>query len=317
MMSNIEILSVDLLDQNRSQVKQLKRLARSLGLEFGWHYLLDLTWILKQLEQVGFPEKSASLYVMDAGAGTGILQWYLAEQGVQVLSVDRGERYDLPLKFRTRYHVQGLRSQDLGSASQVVRSHLREREKEHESEAGSFTASLRKKLGLLSRDALGLARLRRAPGSVMLYHQNLNNLVDVQDRAVDVVASVSALEHNPPEELPGVAAELMRVLRPGGILLATLGAASRQDWFHEPSRGWCYTEATLRRLFDLPERIREDAEVPSSYARYDELMERLRNCAELRDNLARFYAKSGDTGMPWGKWDPQYQPVGVCKIKEG
>ena len=31
--------------------------------------------------------------------------------------------------------------------------------------------------------------------------------------------------------------------------------------------------------------------------------------------LAAFYARSGDNGMPWGKWDPQYQPVGVCKVK--
>ena len=37
----------------------------------------------------------------------------------------------------------------------------------------------------------------------------------------------------------------------------------------------------------------------------------------VRDNLARFYFQSGDNGMPWGKWDPQYQSVGVRKIKSG
>ena len=54
---------------------------------------------------------------MDAGAGTGILQWYLAEQGAEVLSVDRGSRGDLPLRFRRRFNVQGLRPQDLAPAS--------------------------------------------------------------------------------------------------------------------------------------------------------------------------------------------------------
>jgi len=39
-------------------------------------------------------------------------------------------------------------------------------------------------------------------------------------------------------------------------------------------------------------------------------------CQELRDHLAEFYFLSGDNGMPWGKWDPQYQPVGVCKVKQ-
>ncbi len=49
MQERIEILSVDLLDENRERVIKLTHLARKLRLEFGWHYLLDLTWILKQL----------------------------------------------------------------------------------------------------------------------------------------------------------------------------------------------------------------------------------------------------------------------------
>jgi hypothetical protein len=91
--------------------------------------------------------------------------------------------------------------------------------------------------------------------------------------------------------------------------LATLGAACEADWLHGPSRGWCYTEASLRRLFDLP------ADVPSNYFRYNELLAALKGCAELRENLASFYYRSGENGMPWGIWDPQYQPVGVRKVK--
>jgi hypothetical protein len=44
-------------------------------------------------------------------------------------------------------------------------------------------------------------------------------------------------------------------------------------------------------------------------------MEKLRACTELRENLASFYFRSGENGMPWGKWDPQYQSVGVLKVK--
>jgi hypothetical protein len=33
------------LSQERARVEQLKHLAKSLRLEFGWHYLLDLVWI--------------------------------------------------------------------------------------------------------------------------------------------------------------------------------------------------------------------------------------------------------------------------------
>ena len=87
-------------------------------------------------------------------------------------------------------------------------------------------------------------------------------------------------------------------------------AAKSKDWFHKPSRGWCYTEATLRKIFDLPSHSR------SNYDKYDELFEELRNCDELRDNLADFYFQSGNNGMPWGGWDPKYQPVGVVKTKK-
>ena len=99
------------------------------------------------------------------------------------------------------------------------------------------------------------------------------------------------------------------MLRPGGRLIATLGAAKHQDWFHEPSKGWCYTEATLRDIFDLSD------DCPSNYEHYDDLFESLRDCAESRDNLADFYSKSGNNGMPRRTWDPKYQPVGVVKVK--
>src|SRR4030067_2368511 len=103
MEDKIEILSVELLDQHRSTVGALKRLARTLGLEFGWHYLLDLTWIISLL----VPVKGKR--ILDAGAGTGVLQWYLAEQGAEVISVDRLSRARPPLLFRRRYNVRGLR----------------------------------------------------------------------------------------------------------------------------------------------------------------------------------------------------------------
>ena len=146
-------------------------------------------------------------------------------------------------------------------------------------------------------------------GEVVIYNHELRDLRDLQSESLDAVVAVSALEHNQPDELPVVVRELRRVLRPGGKLIATLGAARDRDWFHEPSHGWCYTEATLRRIFDI------GPEVASNYDQYDRLLGELRGCAELRDNLAPFYFKSGDNGMPWGVWDPQYQSVGVVVTK--
>jgi SAM-dependent methyltransferase len=168
------------------------------------------------------------------------------------------------------------------------------------------------KLKSLVRGGFGLLALPIAgkhPGEVVVYNQDLLDLQDIPDESLDAVVAVSALEHNTPENLRLVVAELTRVLKPGGLLLATLGAGRDEDWFHQPSRGWNYTADSLKRLFDL------SPAAADNFAEYDDLFFALRGCAELRDNLADFYKQSGDNGMPWGKWDPQYQPVGVCKVK--
>lgn len=291
MHEKIEILPVSLLHQHRGLVDELKGLAENLGLEFGWHYLLDLTWIISQMRL------DKGVRIMDAGAGVGVMQWYLAQKGVEVVSVDRLDRSHLPLRFRLRFQVQGMRKGDLAP---VLRSN-RYREGQER--------SLIQRVAINAKEVLKTGLPGRAPGRVVIYNQDLQRLADIRDDSLDYVVAVSALEHNPPENLNRVVVELMRVLKPGGRLLVTLGAARDQDWFHEPSKGWCYTEATLRDVFDLSSRA------PSNYDRYDELFAALQNSAELREDLAAFYARSGENGMPWGLWDPQYQPVGVCKVK--
>ncbi len=291
---HIEILSVELLDRHRDLVRDLWRVARATRVEFGWHYLLDLSWIISNLGAF------AGSHILDAGAGVGLLQWYLVERGAaQVISTDRGSRAHLPLVLRSRYHVAGMCAADLAPAGDVYRGMI--------ARAVGARKILSAARGLL--DLVGAAIPSRFPGRVLIYDHDLVDMPEVPDNSLDAVVALSSLEHNTPECLQAVVAEIMRKLKPGGKLLATLCAGRDADWFHAGSQGWCYHDTTLRRLFDLPQ------DTPSNYVRYDELFASLRSCAELRHNLAGFYFKSGDNGMPWGKWDPQYQPVGVCKIK--
>ncbi|MGB9674370.1 MAG: class I SAM-dependent methyltransferase [Anaerolineales bacterium] len=296
-MDRIEILSVDLLDNHRALVNELKEIAAQLGLEFGWHYLLDLTWMISLLGDVQGKK------IMDAGAGTGVLQWYLAKKGAQVYSVDRTSRADLAWRLRRWTHVRGLREEDLNPPWTALMNTLRNQNSWKKRLSNACT---------MVKGGLGTTPLSRSNGDegmVWIYNQDLRSLKDIKDDSLDAVVALSALEHNPPQELPVVIHELLRVLKPNGILLATLGAAREKDWFHQPSQGWCYSEATLRRAFNLAQ------DTPSNYDQYEELFEKLRNCRELQDNLARFYFRSGENGMPWGVWDPQYQSVGVLKVK--
>jgi SAM-dependent methyltransferase len=291
MQEKIEILPVSLLDQHRPLVNELKDLAKDLRLEFGWHYLLDLTWILSQMVL------DSRIRVMDAGAGIGVMQWYLAQKGAEVVSVDRLERAYLPLRFRLRFQVRGLRKIDL---KPVILAYRYRR---------GQVQNFLKMVANSAIDILENGFPKRPEGRVLIYNQDMGHMPDIPDNSLDYIVGVSALEHNSPDDLNGVVSELMRVLKPGGRLLVTLAAAPDQDWYHQPSKGWCYTDETLRRAFGL------SSYVPSNFGRYAELFAELQDSEELRNNLAEFYFQSGDNGMPWGVWDPKYQPVGVSKVK--
>jgi SAM-dependent methyltransferase len=291
LVEKIEILPVTNLNQHRQLVISLNQMASRLSLELGWHYLLDLTWIISQLGTI--TQKN----IMDAGAGTGILQWYLAQNGATVLSVDRANRVDLPLRFRWGYRVKGLRSADLLPLNQVVRTYLIPGNQGY------------RKISRLLRDLVKVGFPQNHTGSIILYNHDLKDLVDIESDSLDAVVAVSSLEHNSPAELGLVVDELIRVIKPGGVLLATLGAARDQDWFHVPSKGWNYSVVSLRNAFRLSNDVRDN------YDQYDKLFTALVKCDELRTHLASFYSHSGENGMPWGKWNPQYQPVGVCKKK--
>ena len=295
--ARVELLPVSLLGQHRQLVQEMQEIGETLGLGLGWHYLLDLPWAAHQLHAL-----PGTLF-LDAGAGRGAMQWWLAEQGVDVISVDRVDRSILPRQFLRAYRVRGLRDKDLARSTTAItfRAFLPPGSPRF---WATYPSKVRATLNaLLARDD------RRGEGTVYIYNQDLRRMADVASESIDAVVSISALEHNHLDDLRACVPELMRVLKPGGKLVATLAGAKDEDWYHEPSKGWCYTEATLREIFQLPD------DCPSNYDRYDELFTALCQCTELRDNLADFYFRSGDNGMPWGVWDPKYQPVGVVKVK--
>jgi cyclopropane fatty-acyl-phospholipid synthase-like methyltransferase len=256
--------------------------------------MLDLVWILSCIGDV------RDHTILDAGAGWGLLQWALAERGASVISVDRNHRADPGEKVRRRYRVHGLRADDLESFS-IHDAWARCRTE------GAILASYRTVRQAARRLSRRLSP--KAPGTVLFHRSDLIHLASLASESIDLVVSVSALEHNRMEDIGTVVDEVMRVLKPGGRLLATVAATNDTDFWHEPSRGWCLTEQTLRRVFHLP------PESPSNFSEYDDRFAELVACRELRENLAQFYFESGENGMPWGVWDPQYHPVGILKAK--
>lgn len=293
MIDKIEILSTDLLETHAELIEELEEIAHFIVLKSGWHYHLDWAWILSNLGDI------QSTKILDAGAGKGVLQWYLASKGAEVISVDRNSRACLPLHIRKNYDVTGLRPFDLLSISQILNP-LKP------------NIPVLDRLKCIVRSIQGFLRKKnklQKAGSVKIYNQDLRQLSDIEDNSIDKVISVSALEHNDPEDLMLVVKELERILKPGGLMVVTLNASREKDWFHEPSKGWCYSEFSLKKLFDL------SPSATSNYHLYDDLFTKVKENEHLQSNLSRVFFHSNKGGMPMGIWDPKYLPVGVIKIK--
>ena len=59
------------------------------------------------------------------------------------------------------------------------------------------------------------------------------------------------------------------------------------------------------------------ADTSSNFSEYETISSELRESQILREQLAPMYFDSGESGMPWGVWDPQYVPVGLRRQKAG
>lgn len=293
----IFLLPSSLLDSHAAMVKEFLAISSTLKLPLGWHYLLDLAWAAERIQSSIGPGST----ILDAGAGYGLMQFWLVDHGYNVISVDRVPRY-FPRRIRSWCPIVEFDSKKQAStrrdALRLVARGVSER-----------SLSPRQ----IVRAAEAILRGDPEPGDraqIQFMEGNLLDLHQIDSGSIDAIVSISALEHNPPDDLQAVVGELLRILRTEGQIVATLGASKESDWYHKPSNGWCYTEKTLQERFQL------DQECPSNYSNYDSLFDDLIDCAYLKRNLSELYFRSGANGMPWGRWQPKYMSVGVLKVKQ-
>ncbi len=107
------------------------------------------------------------------------------------------------------------------------------------------------------------------------------------------------------ENLKAAFKEIKRVVKPNARwAVTTSGTEKSETWFHEPSQGNCFSSTDIGDIFEA---ISKGEQNPI------EILQKYQNNSYLKENLAKFYFKSGKYGMPWGKWDPKYIPVGIFK----
>lgn len=275
---------------------------RSTGrTQIGWHYWSDLTWIYTQAKS--WP---SGIKVLDAGGGYGPTQFLLAEMGFEVTNVDLYFSTP-PYQYQSRY----------GTALEVLPSYTRTDYVDHLTALyGSGTLRSRLRNSVLGKWLKYLKAYRYSSqhkhwrssthlsgpvGKIRWLQGNLCAMPEIQAGSFDAVVSLSALEHIPLDVLPSALFEIRRVLSTDAKWAVTTSAsATPLTWYHKPSRGLCFGKNDMEHYF-----CATGHEDPSVY------LSKYRNNQFLASNLAEFYKKSEDNGMPWGKWDPVYIPVGI------
>lgn len=278
---------------------------RSTGrTQIGWHYLTDLIWIYRQA--LTWP---AGARVLDAGGGGGPTQFLLLEMGFDVTNIDlRLPGLRAPYVWRYQAKRFQLASHQPTSYSEHL-SHRLTPSKARVWQRMLGTWPIRRvrnaRYGPTHDGWRRRARIvgSTAPGRLQWIVGNLCDMPEIADASFDAVVSLSAFEHIPIELLDAAVRELSRVLKPEARWAVTTSATERaESWFHEPSKGWCYSIADLGRYF---------AAANLGTAQPGAMLEQYRRCGYLRRNMAVFYRLSGNNGMPWGIWDPTYVPVGI------
>ena len=298
----IQLLSDRLPAENPHILAEIDLLRQGLFKDIGWHYYVDLIWVILQLQQSGLKPGST---ILDAGAGSGLLQFLLSYYGYHVLSVDFAPR-KIPFYIRKLFPIETLSTAATSHEHYVAHMALARSRYNLIRKLWLYSVNQKFQLSSWFRLKRALSSHEPRPGKVTIIQNDMRQMRQVTSQSVDAVVSVSAVEHMEPDQLPFVINEFARVMKPeAGLILTTNASGTDQSWFHEPSQGWCYSLASIEAWFTNCSKSK------GYFTDYSILLEDYQKNDFLRQRLAQFHYFSANNGMPNGVWNPVYIPVGV------
>jgi ubiquinone/menaquinone biosynthesis C-methylase UbiE len=320
MNSKIELLSANLLE-DKNKLKEIDHWLNVLNWPNGWHYDLDIIWILKHIEEIKLKPGAT---IIDAGAGLGTTQFILASRGFNVISLDFTQRY-APKYSKGIFNVE-IKDADLGNYKHEYMEWMTYGQKEKKAEhkpKKKFTQRIINALKDPARVAYYLNEEFKKRYNVyynleknrdhskfgkITFLRGTFNKIPLEECSADLLVSVSAFEHNTYEDMPGSVIEFARVLKPNSPMMVTTSATDQKDWYFKPSKGWNFSKETLANWFDVKDNI---------YFDYEKDFKEIKNSRVLRSRLSSFYKFSGENGLPYGNFEEiKYVPVGILKYKK-
>ena len=295
----MEFLSTDLLN-DKSAKKEVYYWIKMFVAAVGWHYPLDLIWQYNRIKALNLPKGAT---ILDAGAGYGMMQYILAGNGYNVISVDFLRRKK-PFLQSYIFRISNDDHKDLGND---YTEHLIKNSK------FKFSKVLNKFMLMLVNYSVlfylnGLLNKKKY-GSIKFIQADFKDLSSIPSNSVDAIVSTSAVEHNPSHEsLKKGISEFNRVLKPNSAMFITTSFTNKECVFDKQSKGYLYDEKTLLNIFDL-------VNYKSNLSEYSTVYKKMHSCSFLKKNIPYNYKDNPNCGLPFGVWDPYYLPIGIVKWK--
>lgn len=246
-----ELLGPDLLNDKYL----LDEIASNLSLferPNGWHYDLDLIWILHSLEnQKIYPGDT----ILDAGAGLGILQFILASRGYNVISLDYSDRKfspfirklfsitelktDLPKDDQYRNSVSYTTSNLLSDFSSKINLRLPYR----------LYRYLSRKIRTIKHRIRILSANPQSYGTITIVNASFEDIP--QSITCDAVTCLSVIEHCPKEKINAYVQNLSKCLKHDSspFLLTTSLNRSNSTTYNKYVRGIEFSTHDLESIF--------------------------------------------------------------------
>jgi len=247
---------------NENILKELAYWLHVMKRPQGWHYDMDETWMLENLEQAKLPKGAT---ILDAGAGLGVMQFVLAARGYNVVSLDFTKRaipkeangiFDVILDnqedFEYKHSYQKFIVHSAGSVSgedippaptlldKFMAPNLLPR---------LFYKTKREVLHFIFR-TIEKFKSNKQYGTITFVRGAFHE-IPFGDNHFDALVSVSALEHADIDMLDKNISEMVRVVKPDApILISTSAIGDEKDFFDVKSQGWCFSSATMSRFAD-------------------------------------------------------------------
>lgn len=321
MQEKIALLDARLLE-DRNKLKIIDHWLNVLNWSNGWHYDLDIIWILRQIDELGLARGST---LIDAGAGLGITQFILASRGYNVLSLDFTDRF-IPKFSKRIFNIEKV-GHDLGGYRHEYMEFMNYGSKKSKQPLSlrRFAVLLQKAVdlkrlnlntylaGYYFRQILNLAyaielmRDHRDFGKITFLRGTFNN-IPLADNAADALVSISAFEHNTYKDMPASINEFRRVVKKGSAMFITTSASEKEDWYFEPPKAWNFSKETLSTWFGVS--------AGDIIFNYREVFEGIVQSKALQKRIPLSYKLSAENGLPYGKLEEaRYIPVGIVKVK--